>query len=222
MFAGHVGAALVFGRVDRRVNVGILITAAVLFDIVLWLLVLFGWESVSIPPDFAQTHQAEFTFPYSHGLLATIGWSALAAAAGFVIAGPLTARWRIAALLALAVSSHWFLDALVHAPELPLVGMDSPKVGLGLWRNMPAAMVAEAVIVAVGLALFLPGSGLSRGKAVALAILTLALLAFTVAGMTIAPPPPSATAMAASSLATLIVICALACWLGKVPRGRRA
>jgi hypothetical protein len=50
-------------------------------------------------------------------------------------------------------------------------------------------------------------------------VLTLVVLAFTVLGMTIAPPPPSALAMAASSLAALVIVCALTCWLG---RGHRA
>jgi hypothetical protein len=36
----------------------------------------------------------------------------------------------------------------------------------------------------------------------------------TIAGMTVAPAPPSPQAMAASSLVTLLVVCALAGWLG--------
>ena len=47
MFAGHVGAAMAIGRAERRVNVGVLIFAAVFLDVVLWLLVLLGWESVT-------------------------------------------------------------------------------------------------------------------------------------------------------------------------------
>jgi len=54
--------------------------------------------------------------------------------------------------------------------------------------------------------------------ALALALVTLVTLAFTVAGMTMAPAPPSALAMAGSSLVTLVVVCALALWLGRVPR----
>ena len=80
MFAGHVGAALALGRAERRLNVGVLITAALLLDVALWLFVLMGWESVSIPADFVRTHQPEFVFPYSHGLSAGVLWSALAGA----------------------------------------------------------------------------------------------------------------------------------------------
>jgi TRAP-type C4-dicarboxylate transport system permease small subunit len=56
MFAGHIGAGLAIGRLERRINVGVFIFAAVLIDFMLWLFVLFGWESVTIPADFAATH----------------------------------------------------------------------------------------------------------------------------------------------------------------------
>ena len=74
MFAGHVGAALAIGRADPQVNVGVFVTAAFLLDLLLWLLVLLGWESVSIPADFASTRQPAFDFPYSHGLASTPWW----------------------------------------------------------------------------------------------------------------------------------------------------
>jgi hypothetical protein len=84
MFAGDIGAALAIGRAERRVNVGVFVAAALLLDVLLWLFVLLGWESVVIPADFANRHQPEFVFPYSHGLLSALGWSLLAAAATFV------------------------------------------------------------------------------------------------------------------------------------------
>ncbi len=80
MFAGHIGFALIAARVEPRVNVGVLAAASLLLDLLLWLFVLSGWESVIIPTDFQQTHQPEFVFPYSHGLSASIAWSALSGA----------------------------------------------------------------------------------------------------------------------------------------------
>ena len=223
MFAGHIGAALVVGRAERRVNIGVFIAAALFLDLVLWLFVLLGWEAVSIPSNFTSSHQAEFVFPNSHGLLASGIWSIAAGVAGFIGYQRLQkARLRAAALVAAAVFSHWLLDALVHAPEMPLVGAASPKVGLGLWQNIPVALFVEAAIVLVGLCLYIPGASLSRTKAVSLTALSLLLLGFTMEGMTIAPPPPSALAMAGSSLVTLIVVCALACWLGSLPNEGRA
>ena len=73
MFAGHVGAALALGRVERRVNVGVFVFAALVLDVLLWLLVLVGLESVTSPANFSATHQPEFAFPCSHGLSASLG-----------------------------------------------------------------------------------------------------------------------------------------------------
>ena len=176
MFAGHLGAALAIGRAERRVNVGVFVTAALLLDLLLWTFILMGWESVIIPTDFGATHQARFDFPWSHGLCAGLGWLALAAVASYAALGRLQqARCRAAALIGVAVMSHWFLDALVHRPELPVAGTSSAKIGLGLWGHLP-----------------------------------------------IAPPPPSARAMAWSSLLTLGAVCALVLWLGRQPGKARA
>jgi hypothetical protein len=207
---------MALGRAERRINVGLLVLAAMLLDLVLWLLVLLGWESVTIPADFASTHQPAFGFPYSHGLLASVGWSVLAGAAAFLAyPGRPPAKLRAALVVAAAVFSHWLLDALVHAPELPVAGAGSTKVGLGLWQAMPVALGVEAFIAVAGLAMFLAGAGMSRPKKLGLAVLSLLVLAFTVIGMTVAPPPPSVAAMAASSLATIVVVALLVAWLGR-------
>lgn len=216
MFVGHIGAALAIGSVERRMNVGVFIAAALLLDLVLWLLVLLGWETVTIPANFANTHQPDFIFPYSHSLLASVLWSALAGAIGYFSCSLVrAAKRRAAVLVSVAVFSHWLLDALVHQPELPLAGSNSPMLGLTLWNNMPVALIVETALVAVGLYRFVPPSGWSRGRSIALIVLSLALLAFTLAGMTIAPAPPSALAMASSSLGTVVVVCALFWWLGR-------
>ena len=217
MFAGHIGAALAIGTAERRVNVGWFVAAALLLDVLLWLFVLLGWESVSIPADFPQTHQAEFVFPFSHGLLAALLWAGMTGLAAFA-ALKTPRRGRAAALLALAVFSHWGLDALVHRPELPLAGPGSFRVGLGGWDHLTLALALEAALVVAGLWLFMSRSTLARRQAVALVLLSLLALAFTVSGMTLAPAPPSATAMAAGSLATLVTVCTLAVWLGRPRR----
>ncbi len=216
MFAGHIGVALALGRAERRHNVGLLAAAALLLDTLLWLFVLLGWESVAIPADFAATHQPVFVFPLSHGLLGAGLWSVLAGGlAGWAGRGRPGAGWRVAGVVAAAVFSHWALDALVHRPELPLAGPASTAVGLGLWHDMALALVVEAGLAAVGTGLFLAGSGLSRGRGLAVTATVAALMAFTAAGMTVAPPPPSAFAMAAGSLAGIGLACALLAWLGR-------
>jgi hypothetical protein len=218
MFAGHLGAALAVARADRRVNVGTFVLAAMLLDVLLWLFVLLRWESAAIPGDFPIRHQAQYVFPYSHGLAATLGWAALLGAT--VVAWPPgTAghRARQAGLIGAAVLSHWVLDAIVHVPELPLAGAGSTEIGLGLWDHKAVALALEGLIVAAGLVVFIAGAGLSRVRTLALTVLCVVCLALTVAGMTVAPPPPSVPAMARASLGTIAVVCAAAWWLGRLP-----
>jgi uncharacterized membrane protein len=221
MFAGHIGVALVAARVEPRVNVGVLAGASLLLDVLLWLFILLGLESVVIPANFPHTHQPEFVFPYSHGLLASVVWSGLAGALVFAVrerrAGM---QARSALVMSGVVFSHWILDALVHRPELPVIGSASPHIGIGLWNTMPVALAIEAALVVAGMFWFFPASGLPRSRTIALAALTLLTLGFTVAGMTVAPPPPSAVAMAASSLGTIIAVCLLAGWLGRGSGGK--
>lgn len=216
MFAGHLGTALAIGRAERRVNLGVVVLAAFFLDLVLWLFVLLGWESVTLPANFASTHQPEFVFPYSHGLLAAIAWSLLAGMAIFLWYPKLgRAKLRAAVYVGIAVFLHWLLDALVHLPELPIAGGDSTKVGLGLWQIMPVALAAEALITLAGLWLYITDTNLSRGEKRGLVVLAIFVLCFTIAGMTVAPSPPSNTAMASSSLGAIVVVCVLAGWLGK-------
>jgi hypothetical protein len=223
MFAGHLGVALAAARVEPRINVGMFAAASLLLDLLLWLFILLGWESVAIPADFPQTHQPEFVFPYSHGLFASVVWSTLAGAFVLLLSkSRVGEKSRSAFLIAGVVFSHWLLDALVHRPELPITGAASHHVGLGLWNNMPIALMVEAVLVLAGTLLFFRGCSLSRPKKLALAVLGLLVLAFTVVGMTVAPPPPSAAAMAGSSLGTIVLVCVLIGWLGSGAGERQA
>lgn len=213
MFAGHVGVALAATKIERRINVGVLIASAMLLDVLLWGFVLVGWETVTIPPDFIATHQPQFGFPYSHGLVASVGWSLLVGVT--VFAHPIETGMRSAMIAGGLVFSHWLLDVLVHRPELPVAGADSTRLGLELWSHMPIALSLEAALVGIGLVLFLRSNVLPRPRRFAIIALSLVLLAFTVLGMTFAPPPPSPAAMAASSLVTSVVVCMLFGWLAK-------
>lgn len=223
MFAGHVAAGLVIARADRRLNAGTLVVAALGLDLVLWMFVLLGWETVTIPADFENHHQAAFIFPYSHGLLAALGWSVAAGAVtAWALPAPGAQRTRAAIVVGAAVFSHWVLDVLVHVPELPLAGPDSIKLGLGLWNLLPAGLGLEAVLVLAAVALVASEPTLSRARRMGLIVLCLMLLSFTVAGLTVAPAPPSANAMAGSSLVMLVLVCAAIVWLDSARVARAA
>ena len=221
MFAGHVGAGLAIGRVEPRVNVAVFVGAALLLDVLFWSFALLGWESVSIPQDYAVRRELAFVFPWTHGLVASLAWSAGAAWFAFVASHWLrSGRGRVAGLVAAAVFSHWVLDALVHRPELPVLGEHSPHVGLALWDHLWLSLAVETAIALGALWFFLAGRTLTRGRSIALASLVLIVVVMTVTGMTVAPPPPSALALAVSSLVTLVVVCACAAWID-LARGAR-
>lgn len=223
MFVGHIGAGLALKKLEPRANLGALLLGALFADILLWVLVLAGIESVVVPADFHATHFFTFVFPFSHGLVATLLWIALAGAIAWLLLGSgFERRDRMALAVALAVLSHFALDLIVHVPDLPLASAQSPKLGLGLWRSMPAALAVELVIAIAALVIYLRAVSLSRGRAgvvIALIVITGALTALG----PYAPgePPPPAT-IAGTSLVTLTLVVLLGFWIeGRVGVARR-
>jgi hypothetical protein len=59
--------------------------------------------------------------------------------------------------------SHWVLDFVSHPmgmgkelpPDLPLLFAGSPKVGLGLYNSVAAALITDFGLLAVGMAIYL-------------------------------------------------------------------
>ncbi len=214
MLAGHMGAAMALSRGERRLNLGMFVFAALLLDILFWALVLLGWESVDVPSDYAVCRQLTFEFPFSHGLLASVGWSCLGGVVVlFAMKGTKQQCIRAAMFISAAVFSHWLLDALVHGPELPISGAFSTKVGLSLWDHLTIALVLEAVIALVGLCIYLLGSGISRPRRIASVVLSVFVVLMTMAGMTVAPAPPSSAQLAGSSLFAILVMVLLFSWI---------
>lgn len=210
MFVGHIGAGLLVKRFEPRLNLGVILLAALFADLLLWVLVLTGAESVGEPVSAGAARFFTFEFPYSHGLVASAVWAALAAAIGWFLAGPAAARRvRLAWALALAVLSHFVLDLLVHVPDLPLLGGESAKIGLGLWRHMPAALALELLLAAAALAIYLRSVRPSRGKGWLVAGVVAVAATLTAVGPFLPGEPPPARMLAASSLATLIVVVVL-------------
>lgn len=176
MGIGHAALALGASRAVPRVNAGILIFAAFLADSLLGIFGALGMEHAHVPPDYATRHYLTFTFPYSHGLVALIVWGVLFGAIFCWVERQdrVRAFWVLAAL----VFSHFILDGLVHVPELPLLGQNSPKVGLALWNHMPLELTLETMMAVAGVAVYWnlkSGSRLSRWGMAAFVVLLTAL-----------------------------------------------
>ena len=214
MFLGHYGVALAFKRVEPKLSLGTLFLAVQLPDLLWGIFLLLGWEHARIVPGYTAITPLEFlNYPISHSLMGALIWSVVAAALYYSWPTRDTSRhWQAAAIVGLAAFSHYPLDVLVHIPDLPLTGNDSTKLGLGLWNDPAATLVAEALVFGAGLAFYMArGSNrhpVRRGR-----ILTvLLLLIVTYLASVYGPLPPSMTAVAISDIVFIIAMAALAGW----------
>jgi hypothetical protein len=223
MFAGHLAAGLALKKAEPRANLGLLFFATLFSDFLLGLFVLFGIEQVHVPANFADIHYLTFTFPYSHGLLASLVWSLLA----FLVVQQLWRpnggqKWRVGLVIALAVFSHFLLDWIVHVPELPLLGESSPKLGLGLWNHLSLALTLETCLVILGLALYFQAVKPSRHiTQVGVVLLMLLVTITTVAGQAFSNTPPPPTGAALSWIIQPLILGGVAYWLDRQPHSAK-
>ena len=192
MFVGHLSLALASKRAAPTVNLGWLIAGVTALDLVWPLFVLANVEHVRIAPGATAFTPFVFeSYPWSHSLVMSVVW-------GLVLA--VVARWRRVpsaawALLVALVVSHWVLDFVTHAPDMPLWPGPSPRLGLGLWNSIPATLVIEGAMWTAGIALFLKASPLRTMKSrVAFWSLVAITTAMWAAGPW-GPVPPSPTAL---------------------------
>jgi hypothetical protein len=203
---GHVAVAIGAAKAAPRVNAGWLVFAALLADFLLGVFAYFGLEHATVPVDYASRHYLLFTFPYSHGLLPLVIWGILL---GLLISWPhRTTRQRVFLVIAALVVSHFVLDGLVHVSGLPLAGENSPKFGLGLWRNMPLELTIETLMTLAGAILFWKAASRSAVSRYGVILVTLVVLALTWTQLTnVTPPDPRQ--VAASCLVFPLVLSAL-------------
>jgi hypothetical protein len=128
MFIGHA-PALVLHRARPSVPLWVLFVAAQAVDVIWGGFVLTGVEHARMVPGFTSSNSLDlYDMPYSHGLLATLVWSAGLALLWRAFRPP-QRRGGEALIVGLAVASHFVLDLVVHVPDLPVVGTDGPKWG---------------------------------------------------------------------------------------------
>ena len=145
MLVGHYSASFLVKAIDRNLPLWGLMLAAQAIDFVWALLVCFGFEQFALQPGFTEASPLVLQYmPVSHSLLPGSLW-ALAAGLGYKALAE-DACWKRAGLIALVVWSHWWLDLLVHTPDLKMLWNDYP-VGFGLWRFRIAAFGVESMLL---------------------------------------------------------------------------
>jgi hypothetical protein len=151
MFIGHFAVGFASKRFAPRSNVATLIAAAIFLDILWPIFVLLGWERVRIDPGNTRFTPLEFlSYPWSHSLLMSLLW-----ASAFALIYYAATRYRAGSVaIWIGVNSHWILDWITHAPDMP-VYPGGPRLGLGLWNSIPGTMVVESLMLAVGLGLYI-------------------------------------------------------------------
>ena len=187
MGIGHVAVALGAARAAPRLNVGWLVFAALLADFLLGIFASFGLEHATVPVDYASKHYLLFDFPYSHGLLALLLWATIF---GFLASRPFGLEGRrIGMVVGLAVLSHFLLDGLVHVAGLPLIGEGSPKLGLGLWEDMPVELGLETVMALAGIAVYWKLAGSSSVSRYGMTIFVVLFTSMTWTQLALTTPP---------------------------------
>jgi hypothetical protein len=193
MFLGHFALAFAARLLAPTVSLGTLLLAAQFIDLLWPTFLLMGLERVRIEPGATAVTPLVFEyFPYSHSLLAVLGWALLIAGLHYL----LVRERRSAAVLGLLVLSHWLLDALVHRPDLPIVPGGSMMVGLRLWSSLTLTLALEVPLFMLGVWLYARSTAALDGAG-RWGLVALVLFLFVVyAGYMLGSPPPSVTAIA--------------------------
>lgn len=212
MFIGHFAVAFAAKKAAPKASLGTLVLAAAFLDVVWPVLVLAGVERFRIVPGITAINPFDFTYyPWSHSLLMTVLW-----ALAFALVYFASSRDRAGAVwVAVVVASHWLLDFVSHVPDMPLYPGGSEKLGLGLWRSIPATFAVEGVMFAAGVVLYLQATK-SRdriGRIAWWAFVGL-LLALYIPGPW-ASRPPSENAVAIFGIIALLIFGPWAYWIDR-------
>ncbi|MCB0687185.1 MAG: hypothetical protein KDC53_11690 [Saprospiraceae bacterium] len=206
MFIGHFAVGFGAKKYAPILSLGFLFIAAQFLDLLWPILLLFNLEQVVIEPGTTKMTPLDFThYPYTHSLLFALLWSLLGTGLTYL----LLKKIRPALVIGICIISHWFLDFLVHRPDLPIMPDEAYKVGLGLWNHPVVAIVLEFIVFIVGVLLYQrhtkPISKFGNYGFIGLVLFLFLIYLANIFG----PPPPDVQSIAwAGQLQWLFVILA--------------
>lgn len=198
MFIGHFAVGFAAKRAAPKTSLGVLMAAPLLLDLLWPVFVLTGIEQVRIDPGNTVVTPLAFDhYPISHSLVTSLGLALVFA----LLYWSITHYRAGAVVIGFAVVSHWFLDAIVHRPDLPLYPGSAIQVGLGLWNSVAGTVMVEGLLFVAGVWIYVTGTraGDHIGT-LALWSFLIVLIVLYIAALT-SPPPPSAREVAVVGLA---------------------
>lgn len=159
------------------------------------------------------------TNPLTHGLAGIFAWSLLV----FVLVniygrlkkdGSINYT-RAAVILSLGAFSHFICDVIVHAPDLPVLGWESRKLGLGLWNYPLVSNSLEIGIYMSGLLIYYKSTkGESFAGKYGMLIFSAGIIAFHLLPGLV-PPMDSVNTIYINLLTASIIIIGIAEWLDR-------
>jgi hypothetical protein len=222
MFVGHYSVAFACRTERSKIPLWVLFVAVQFLDYVWATLVLLGIEKLRVIKGFTAGSMLDSYFhPYSHGLIAAVIWSVIAA----VIYKGVCSRHRFDSvqgrfthysksaplIIGLAVFSHWILDLIAHPRDLAIYD-NTWKVGFGLWSYRDPEFVLEVALLAGGIGLYLARNAMPAIRKGAVIAFGLVLVIVQI-GDTYVPRTPltdKATVIGVWIFYTLLVLMAFA------------
>lgn len=218
MFVGHLAVGLAAKRFAPKTSLGTLLLASQFADVLWPVLLLANVEHARIVPGITRASAFDFyDYPITHSLYAMCAWGFFLASVYFVLK-----RYRAGALaIFVGVVSHWFLDLVVHRPDLPLLPGSQQKLGLGLWNSIAGTLVLEGAIFILGVWIYVSATRLSRvdrprdrAGRIGFWGMVLLLLLFWIPSL-LGAAPPSMNAVAITGIAGALLILIWGYWIDK-------
>lgn len=211
MFIGHFAVGMGAKSIAQKTSLGTLFLAAQFIDLLWPIFLLLGLESVEIENGITVVTPLNFiSYPISHSLLMVLGWGLLFA----IIYHGIQKYTTGALIVGILVISHWFLDLLVHRPDLPLYPGDSPLLGLGVWNSIVGTILLEGILFIIGIIIYLNTTEAKNKRGLyGFWGLICFLLLINISNL-MSPPPPDVNIIAwVGNLQWLIIIWAY--WIDK-------
>jgi membrane-bound metal-dependent hydrolase YbcI (DUF457 family) len=131
VYAGHFAVGLALKAREPKAPLWGILLGVGLLDLLFAVLVLAGVEEATITSGVPPGYSLDF-IDWSHSLLTSAVWAGVFGALFWRAGG------RIAALMGIAVFSHFLLDLPMHPPDMALWPGSDVQLGLGLWRALPS------------------------------------------------------------------------------------